>query len=136
MATLRISFEEIVVHVDEVEDPRSTINEEHAFVSVVVSALMAVLAAAVGPTSIAEWANCKQEFLRRMLHLPHGVPRKDVFRRVLSLLNPTAFQTCFAHWLTMLRDQAAAASEIDQPIFAVDGKTARRSHDRKTALGA
>jgi predicted transposase YbfD/YdcC len=136
MATVRIRFEEIVGHFDELEDPRSTINQKHPFVSVVVIALMAVLAGAVGPTSIAEWANCKEEFLRRMLHLPHGVPRKDVFRRVLSLLNPTAFQTCFAHWLTMLRDQAAAASEIDQPIFAVDGKTARRSHDRKRGLGA
>ena len=32
--------------------------------------------------------------------------------------------------------QAAAATGIDQPVFAVDGKTARRSHDRKKGLGA
>jgi predicted transposase YbfD/YdcC len=136
MATVRISLEEIVGHFDELEDPRSTINQKHPFVSVVVIALMAVLAGAVGPTSIAEWARCKESFLLRVLKLPNGIPRKDVFRRVLSLLNPTAFQTCFAQWLTTLRDQAAAASEIDQPIFAVDGKTARRSHDRKKGLGA
>ncbi len=57
------------------------------------------------------------------------------FRRVLSLLNPTAFQTCFAAWLKRLRQQAAEATEIDQPVLAVDGKTARRSHDRRKALG-
>jgi hypothetical protein len=136
MATVRITLEEVVGYFDELEDPRSTINQKHPFVSVVVIALMAVLAGASGPTTIAQWARYKEAFLLRVLDLPNGVPRKDVFRRVLSLLNPTAFQTCFAAWLNTLRDQAAAATEIDQPIYAVDGKTARRSHDRKKALGA
>ena len=35
-----------------------------------------------------------------------------------------------------MREQAAEATEIDQPVLAVDGKTARRSHDRRKALGA
>jgi predicted transposase YbfD/YdcC len=136
MSTVRITLEEVVGYFDELEDPRSTINQKHPFVSVVVIALMAVLAGASGPTTIAQWARYKEAFLLRVLDLPNGVPRKDVFRRVLSLLNPTAFQACFAAWLNTLRDQAAAATEIDQPIYAVDGKTARRSHDRKKALGA
>jgi predicted transposase YbfD/YdcC len=136
MAAVRITLEEVVGYFDELEDPRSTINQKHPFVSVVVIALMAVLAGASGPTTIAQWAKYKEAFLLRVLDLPHGVPRKDVFRRVLSLLNPAAFQTCFTSWLTALRDQAAAATQIDQPIYAVDGKTARRSHDRKKARGA
>jgi predicted transposase YbfD/YdcC len=136
MATVRITLDEVVGYFDELEDPRSTINQKHPFVSVVVIALMGVLAGASGPTTIAQWAKHKEAFLLRVLDLPHGVPRKDVFRRVLSLLNPTAFQTCFAAWLNSLRDQAAAAKEIDQPIYAVDGKTARRSHDHKKGLGA
>jgi predicted transposase YbfD/YdcC len=136
MATVQITLEEVVGYFDELEDPRSTINQKHPFVSVVVIALMAVLAGASGPTTIAQWAKYKETFLLRVLDLPNGVPRKDVFRRVLSLLNPTAFQTCFAAWLQALREQAAAATEIDQPVYAVDGKTARRSHDRRKALGA
>jgi predicted transposase YbfD/YdcC len=136
MATVRIALEEVVGYFDELEDPRSTINQKHPFVSVVVIALMAVLAGASGPTTIAQWAKYKEAFLLRVLDLPNGVPRKDVFRRVLCLLNPTAFQTCFTAWLTALRDQAAAATEIEQPILAVDGKTARRSHDRRKGLGA
>ena len=44
-----------------------------------------VLAGAVGPTSIAEWARVKEAFLLRVLHLPNGIPRKDVFRRVLDV---------------------------------------------------
>ena len=122
MATVRITLEEVVGYFDELEDPRSTINQKHPFVSVVVIALMAVLAGASGPTTIAQWAKHKEAFLLGVLNLPHGVPQKDVFRRVLSLLNPTAFQTCFAAWLNSLRNEAAAAQGIDQPIYAVDGK--------------
>lgn len=136
MATVHITLEEVVGYFGELEDPRSSINQKHPFVSVVVISLMAVLAGASGPTTIAQWAKYKEAFLLRVLDLPNGVPRKDVFRRVLSLLNPTAFQTCFAAWLTALREQAAEATEIDQPVYAVDGKTARRSHDRRKALGA
>jgi hypothetical protein len=63
--------------------------------------------------------------------LPDGVPRKDVFRRVLMALRPGAFRACFAGWLESLRAEAVAATGVEQPILAVDGKTARRSHDRK-----
>src|SRR5262249_25576521 len=49
---------------------------------------------------------------------------------------PAAFQACFASWLKSLREAAAAATGVDQPVFAVDGKAARRSHDRRNGLGA
>jgi predicted transposase YbfD/YdcC len=136
MAAVSIGLEEIACYFDELEDPRSTINQKHPFVSVVVIALMAVLAGASGPTSIAKWALIKEKFLGGVLDLPNGVPRKDVFRRVLALLDPGAFQACFADWLASLRAAAAAATGIEQPVLAVDGKTARRSHDRANGLGA
>jgi predicted transposase YbfD/YdcC len=130
------TVDEILVHFGELEDPRSPINRQHPLVSVVVIALMAVLAGAGGPTAIARWAETKKEFLSKVLPLPAGIPRKDVFRRVLMLLKPMAFQTCFCNWLQVLRTKAAKASGIDQPVFAVDGKTARRSHDEGKGLGA
>jgi predicted transposase YbfD/YdcC len=132
----RIGLDEVVRHFEELEDPRSTVNLQYPLVSVVVIALMAVLAGANGPTAIAKWAAMKQDFLVKTLNLPNGIPRKDVFRRVLMLLKPGAFQTCFANWLQSLRARAAAATGVEQPVLAVDGKTARRSHDRKNGLGA
>lgn len=131
-----VFLDEVVGYFDQLEDPRSTINQKHPLVSVVVIAMMAVLAGAGGPTAIARWAQFKSEFLLRVLKLPHGIPGKDVFRRVLMLLKPDAFQTCFASWLTSLRAQAAAATGVDKPVLAVDGKTVRRSHDRNKDLGA
>jgi predicted transposase YbfD/YdcC len=131
-----IDVEEIACHFHELEDPRSPVNLKHPFDSVVVIALMAVLAGANGPTGIAQWARYKEDFLHGLLDLPHGVPSKDVFRRVLCLLDPAAFQACFANWLGAMRQQAASATGIEQPVLAVDGKTLRRSHDRARGLGA
>ena len=132
----RIGLGEVVRHFEELEDPRSSVNRKHPLVSVVVIAIMAVLAGAGGPTAIARWAALKEEFLVTALDLPEGVPGKDVFRRVLLALRPDAFRACFASWLESLRAEAAAATGVEQPILAVDGKTARRSHDRKNGLGA
>jgi predicted transposase YbfD/YdcC len=132
----RIRLDEVVVHFQELEDPRSTINQRHPLTSVVVIALLAVLAGAAGPTAIARWAVLKREFLTQVLDLPNGIPAKDVFRRVLMALKPTAFQACFADWLRSLRDGAAAETGVDRPVLPVDGKTLRRSHDRRNGLGA
>ena len=132
----RITLEEVILHFAELEDPRSTVNRRHPLVSVVVIAVMAVLAGASGPTAVAEWAARKEEFLREALDLPNGVPRKDVFRRVLMALKPAAFQACFVNWLNSLRAKAAAATGMEQPVLPIDGKTLRRSHDRARGLGA
>jgi predicted transposase YbfD/YdcC len=131
-----VDLDEVLAHFDTLDDPRSAINRKHPLVSVVVIALMAVLAGAGGPTAIARWAAFKEDFLLGVLPLPHGIPGKDVFRRVLQLLQPSAFQACFATWLQTLRARATAASGVEQPVLAVDGKTARRSHDRSKELGA
>ena len=130
------TLDEVIAHFTDLEDPRSPINRKHPLGSVVVIALMAVLAGAGGPTAIARWAKTKYEFLLGVLDLPAGIPGKDVFRRVLMLLNPAGFQACFCNWLAALRAKASAASGIDRPVFGVDGKTARRSHDRTKDLGA
>ena len=129
-------LDEVVAHFNDLEDPRSTINRQHPLGSVVVMALMGVLAGAGGPTAIARWAKTKKDWLATVMPLPAGVPGKDVFRRVLMLLNPAAFQACFFNWLQALRAKAAETSGVDQPVFAVDGKTARRSHDRVHGFGA
>src|SRR5712672_2047692 len=82
MADLRrVSLDEVVVHFQDLEDPRSTVNQRHPLTSVVVIALLAVLAGAGGPTAIARWTALKEELLLGELELHNGIPRKEVFRR-------------------------------------------------------
>jgi predicted transposase YbfD/YdcC len=135
-SVVRMDVQDVVRHFKQLEDPRSAVNRLHPLPSVVVVAIMAVLAGASGPTGIAKWANAKAELLSKVLELPNGIPQKDCFRRVLATLKPDAFQACFTMWLTALRVAATAAMGVERPTLAVDGKTLRRSHDRRRNLGA
>src|SRR5258708_39498756 len=74
---LRVSLDEIVGYFDELEDPRSAVNLRHPFVSVVVIALMAVLARAWGPTALAPRGRSKAGFLVPVPALAPRSPRKD-----------------------------------------------------------
>jgi predicted transposase YbfD/YdcC len=137
MATRKhVGLDEVCCHFADLEDPRSAINQKHPLVSVIVISLIAVLSGADGPTAIAQWAKIKKDLLIKSLDLPKGIPAKDVFRRVLSCLQPLAFQECFANWLKSLREHAAEELGIEQPVFNIDGKTLRRSHDHSRGLGA
>ncbi len=135
MASTRSKLDEIVESFSTLEDPRSHINRRHPLPSILVIAVLAVLAGAAGPTAIARWAKFKEELLTGILDLPHGIPGKDVFRRVLMMLKPAAFEAAFNAWIARLRDEAVAATGVDRPIISIDGKTARRSHDAKEDLG-
>ena len=129
MASTRSKLDEIVESFSTLEDPRSHINRRHPLPSILVIAVLAVLAGAAGPTAIARWAKFKEDLLTGLLDLPHGIPGKDVFRRVLMMLKPEAFEAAFNAWIARLRDEAVAETCVDRPIISIDGKTDRRSCD-------
>jgi predicted transposase YbfD/YdcC len=124
----------LLEYFDDLPDPRSTVNRLHRLGDVIMIAICAVVANADGPTAIAHWAKLNEAWLREHLQLPNGIPGKDTFRRVLSMIDPAAFQQCFKEWLGSLN--LAGDDEADiQSHIAIDGKTLRRSHDKKNGLG-
>jgi predicted transposase YbfD/YdcC len=126
------SLKSIAEHFEELPDPRSEVNREHLLVDVIVISICAILAGADGPTAIAVWAKSPSvsAWLKQHLALPNGIPSKDTYRRVLQRLRPEAFQRCFESWLQSL------VGTLGVRFLAIDGKTLRRSHDRKHDLGA
>jgi predicted transposase YbfD/YdcC len=126
----------ILDYFTELEDPRSHINRKHLLGDLIVISICAVIAGADGPQSIGLWAKANNEWLKRHLELPNGIPSHDTIGRVLATLEPQAFQPCFQAWVKSLCEasetgESPAASEV----IAIDGKTLRRSHDRKKNLG-
>ena len=121
---------------DELPDPRSEINRWHRLGDVIVIAICAVLANCDGPTAIAKWAGLNEMWLQKHLALPNGVPAKDTYRRVLSLLDPRTFQQCFSQWIDSLSFLTDEEQAEHKKHIAIDGKALRRSHDRKKGLGA
>jgi hypothetical protein len=99
---------------------------------------MGVLGGADGPTGISRWAVAKKHLLLQALNLPHGIPSRDVIRRVLCAVKVDAFQSCFVCWLNSLRDAAkekVGVSAEEKTHMAIDGKTMKRSHNRAKGLG-
>lgn len=133
----KFALDEVLVHFDELEDPRSSINRRHPLASVIVIALLAILSGADGPTGIEVWASARKDLLKKCLPLPNGIPAKDVYRRVLMAVDPMAFQKCFTAWLMELKKAVSPEETSPEPqILAIDGKTLRRSFDRTNGLGA
>ncbi len=64
LADVRIGLEDLACYFRQLEDSRSTINQRHPFVSVLVIAIMGVLEEVKGPTSIATWAKSKSELAK------------------------------------------------------------------------
>jgi len=51
-------------------------------------------------------------------------------------LRPAAFEAAFNTWIARCSHDATAATGVERPIIALDGKSARRSHDASNGLGA
>jgi len=97
----------------------------HRLDEMVFVAICAVISGAEGWSDIVEFAHNKREWLRRFVRLENGIPVDDTFARVLSVLSPKAFAECLFAWTRGLSEQGPG------DVIAIDGKTARRSHDRK-----
>ena len=99
------------------------------------SASAACCAAATTSSRSRNSAAPKEDFFRRFLELPRGIPSHDTFRRVFQAVCPQALQRCLIEWLQGLR-QTARPAAADGAVVAIDGKTLRRTFDRARGLGA
>lgn len=110
---------------------KKLLNVRHKLGDIIVISVCGVIAGADGPTAIYEWAEVHEEQLTRILKLKFGIPSKDTIRRTLQAIQPEAFQKCFLERVDIFR----AANACEKEHIAIDGKTLRRSHDAKNALG-
>ncbi len=94
-----------------------------------------VVAGADGPKAMGVWAAAHEEWLRRYLKLPNGIPSHDTIGRLLALLKPQAFQSCFQKWIASLGEEDHDQETETKEHIAIDGKALRRSHDRRRNLG-
>ena len=111
------------------EDPRTGHARRHELLDIIVITLCAVICGADNWVEIEEFGKAKEEWFRRFLKLPHGIPSHDTFGRVFSLLDPEQFSACFMDWVRSVRELAHG------DVVAIDGKTLRRCHDRANGRG-
>ncbi len=131
MANANVRLRSIVKHFESLPDPRHQRNRRHLLIDVITLAVCGVIVGCPGPSAIEQWAKAKEDWLKKLLALPNGIPSRDCIRRVLSALKPEAFQSCFQSWIVSLVSEV----EDTRPTIAIDGKSMRRSHDRSRGLG-
>ena len=120
-------LETLIAAFETVEDPRCEWKVEHRLLDILVIAVCAVLGEAESFEDIALYGRCKREWLEGFLELPDGIPSHDTFRRVLTLVDPDAFERSFLGWVrTVFRPGGDGPRQV-----ATDGKTVRRSFDRR-----
>jgi predicted transposase YbfD/YdcC len=109
-----------------VPDPRAD-NARHELLDVLFIALAAVLCGAESCADMADFGQSKEELLRLVLHLEHGIPSHDTFSRVFRLLEPEAFERAFRRFMAAF----AKANKLElSGVVAIDGKALRGAYER------
>jgi predicted transposase YbfD/YdcC len=118
-------------HFATLEDPRIERTKHHQLLTIITIALCAVICGADTWVDVEEFGKSKRGWLETFLELPNGIPSHDTFGRVFARLKPEQFQACFLSWVQAINNV------LPSQQIAIDGKTARRSHERaegKTAI--
>ncbi len=107
-------------------DPRQLIKVIYPLDEVLLLSLLAVLAGAEAFTDIARFGEKKLDLLRRFRPFLHGTPTHDRLGEIFAALDAEQFQRCFVAWV-------AALTGVSAEVIAIDGKTSRRSYQKKGA---
>jgi predicted transposase YbfD/YdcC len=105
-------------------DRRQQGKVDYPLAEILLLCLLAVLAGAEAFTDIARFGEKKIELLRRFRPFKNGTPSHDHLGDIFATLDSKAFQRCFVAWV-------AAITKTSEEVIAIDGKTSRRSYQKK-----
>ena len=113
-------------HFKDLPDPRQQGKVIYPLDEVLLLCLLAVLAGAETLVDIALFGEKKLSLLRRFRPFRDGTPSHDQLGDIFATLDAVKFQHCFVSWVASLTGAAAE-------VIAIDGKTVRRSFQKKGA---
>ena len=115
-------------HLSVIEDPREAWRVAHPLPEVLLLVVCGTIADCDDYETIAAWGKQRLESLRRFLPYHHGVPGARWLTLLMNRIDPGLFSACFSAWVREVWP--------DRPeLIAIDGKTARRSHNRSIGQG-
>ena len=96
----------------------------YALREVITIAICAALAGAETWVDIETFGKSKERWLAQFFELKHGIPSHDTFGDVFAMINGDEFQRSFVRWVQ------GVFTITEGQVVSIDGKTARRSHDK------
>lgn len=120
----------LLSHFSILQDYRQTGKIDHKLSDILLLVICAVIAGAEGWEEIEDFGHDRLTWLQEYADFDNGIPSHDTLARVMSLINPQQFQRCFSNWMQSCHTLTAGE------VIAVDGKTLRRSYDKRRRTGA
>ena len=109
-------------------DPRVERTKRYPLIEVILLIIAGTVSGCDGWKSLKDFGEAKLDWLRKFLPYKEGIPVDDTLARVMRKLETKAFQACFMEWIQSVSDVTSG------DIIAIDGKTLRRSHDRRAGV--
>jgi predicted transposase YbfD/YdcC len=104
-----------------VSDPRRQWGAiRHKLLDILVIGLCSIAIRGEGFDEMEELGRAWEEWFRKFLELPNGIPDEDTFRRAFERVNPGQLLACLQQWLAEMSQ--AGGREVN-----IDGKTMRGS---------
>jgi len=107
-------------------DPRQARKVWHKLIDIVALVLLATLGKADDWEEIEAFGRGHEEYLRKHLELPNGIPGHDTIRRVMAMIDPIAMEKIKQQWESILNSEEG---EKLKRILNIDGKTLCGSGD-------
>lgn len=108
----------------DIPDHRVSGRCRYRLLEVITIAICASLAGAETWVDIETFGKSKAHWLGQFLELEHGIPSHDTFGDIFAMIDGDAFQRSFARWVS------SVFTITGGQVISIDGKTARRSHDK------
>jgi predicted transposase YbfD/YdcC len=121
MGTNESKFAELFARIP---DKRQEWKVKHKLVDIIFIAVVAVIANCNCWETIGMFAEEREEWFRKYIELPNGIPSHDTIERVFSWIDPEIFRAVFMAWV-----KSAMCKEVLHGVVAIDGKAMRGSKD-------
>jgi predicted transposase YbfD/YdcC len=119
----------LLEHFAELGDEREPWRVMYPLQEVLLLVTCATIASCDDFDEIVAWGEHHLDFLRRFSEFHHGIPCERWLRQLINRIEPSLFKRCFENWVAELWPER-------HDFIAIDGKTARRTHDRRKGLKA
>src|SRR3974390_822094 len=119
----------LLQHFSELKDDREPWRIVYPLKEVLLLVTCATIEACDDFDDIAAWGKHHLNFLRQFSDFHHGIPCERWLRLLVNRIDPALFGRCFKSWV-------AALWPGRHDLIAIDGKTARRTHDHRKDIKA
>lgn len=108
-----------ISELENVQDPRTGNAKKHKLSDILFIAIAAGVADADTWNQIEDYATAHEEFFRKYLELPAGIPSHDTFNRAFAIMDPAVLEENYRKWVKRF------VKVSRDSVISIDGKTIR-----------